>query len=329
MEANNEMAPETPDVPTIEQGMVQDTQESNPMDFNEIIGAPQTEEVTPEAQDTPQPVLNEHEAPTQDFSANEVENGGDNDQVRYQYWQSQAAKLQNQVEEMKEYQPMVDYLRSNPEAVQNLTPGGQKPEGTAPTSQAQEEFPPPPERPEQPTGFSREEAYGDPASTSAKYLDEVDKWRDDMQTYNQLASQYQVAVLRETYNKKIENLEKVEQDRAAQQQQAQQMNEVKNYVATNYDLGDRLDDFLTTMNDPNSINMDDLVGYYKYKNGMGVAPAKPNATAQPSSTFNQLKRAQSVPQPMGVQSAQSNQPTDPTDGFMDALLKNNNKQNIL
>ena len=41
MEANNEMAPETPDIPTMEQGMVQDTQESNTMDFNEIIGAPQ------------------------------------------------------------------------------------------------------------------------------------------------------------------------------------------------------------------------------------------------------------------------------------------------
>ena len=105
------------------------------------------------------------------------------------------------------------------------------------------------------------------------------------------------------------------------------MNEVKNYVATNYDLGDRLDDFLTTMNDPNSINMDDLVGYYKYKNGLGSS-AKPNATAQPSSTFNQLKELNQFHNLWEYNQLNLiNLLTLPTDS--DALLKNNNKQNIL
>ena len=150
-----------------------------------------------------------------------------------------------------------------------------------------------------------------------------------MQQYNQLSSQYQVAVMRESYNKKIEGLEKVNTERAQQAEQVQKMNEVRNYVANNYDLGENLDDFLTTMNDPNSINLDDLVGYYKYKKGMPAAPVQKPVTSQPSNTFNQLKRAQSVPSPMGVQPAQSNTPTDPTNDFMSALIKNDKQNNIL
>ena len=334
MEANNEMAPENQpqeqvntDIPAFEQGM-QDTQQTD-SSFNDMLGLPNAEETAPPTHEDTQTLVEKDVTPQQDFSHNEVDPNS-NDQVRYQYWQSQAAKLQNQVDEMKEYQPMVDYLRNNPKAVQNLTPGGEKPAEEAPTSQAQEEFPPPPERPEQPTGFSREEAYTDPASASAKYLDEVDKWRDDIQTYNQLASQYQVAVLRETYNKKIENLEGIEAQRVKQNEQTQKMNEVREYVASNYDLGENLDDFLTSMNDPNSINMDDLVGYYKYKKGMPSTPTQQAPVAsKPSNTFNQLKRAQSVPSPMGVQPAQTNEPNDSTSDFMSALIKNDKQNNIL
>ena len=327
MEANNEnRAPETPDVPELEQGMQQDTSESN-IAFNDIIGIPTPEPAeTPQSEDTPQPVMDTEPAPEQNFSKNEVETK-DNDSVRYEYWQSQAAKLQNQLNEVKEYQPMVDYLRANPEAVQSITPGG-KPAEAAPTSQEQEEFPPPPAKPEQPRGFSREEAFSDPNSDSALYLDNVEKWRDDMQTYNQLAAQYEIATMRESYNEKLGKIEKIEQQRQEQSAAQAKMNEVRQYVSSNYDLGENVEDFITTMNDPSSLNMDDLVGYYKYKKGISAQAPAPTPV-QPSNSFNQVKRAQSVPQPMGVQPAQGNTPESPSDSFMDALLKNNNKQNIL
>ena len=331
MEANNEMAPENQsqanDVPAFEAGM-QDTQTMTDNSFNDMLGLPNAEETAPPTHEDTQTIVEKEVAPQQDFSEQQV-NPDDNEKVRYQYWQSQAAKLQNQLDEVKEYQPMVDYLRTNPEAVQSITPGGKAPAEAAPTSQEQEEFPPPPARPEQPSGFSREEAYADPTSSSAKYLDDVDKWRDDMQQYNQLASQYEIALMREQYSQKIENLEKVEQQRAAQAEESKKMNEVREYVANNYDLGENLDDFLTSMNDPNSINMDDLVGYYKYKKGMGsIAPPQPTNTA-PSKVFSQTRRAQSVPQPMGVQPAQTNEPSDPSNDFMDMLIKDNKQNNIL
>ena len=326
MEANKNTAPETPEVPELEQGIAQDPQETN-IGFNDIIGVPTPEPAeTPQSTDTPQPVMDQ-QAPAQDFSENEVP-ANDNDQVRYQHWQSQAAKLQNQLDEVKEYMPMVDYLRANPEAVQSITPGGQAPAEAAPTSQEQEEFPPPPAKPEQPHGFSREEAFSDPRSESAKYLNDIDKWRDDMQTYSNLQNQYEIATMRESYNQKLSELEKKEAARQEQAQAAQKMNDVRNFVNDNYDLGENLDDFIKTMNDPSSLSMDELVGYYKYKKGLTTQPQTPQQAA-PSNAFKQVQRAQSVPTPMGVQPAQGNAPESPSDNFMDALLKSDNKRNIL
>jgi len=323
MDANENMAPEQADnAPAFEQ-QIQDTQDTlQDTVFEEQLGLPTPEPTAPpQVADTPQPVQE------QNFTNNEV-NPEDNDQVRYQYWQSEAAKLKNQLDQVKEYTPMVDYLRSNPEAVQSITPGGNAPAEAAPTSQEQAEFPPPPAKPEQPRGFSRDEAMADPSSESAMYLDDVEKWRDDMMQYNSLASQYEIATMRESYNKKIEGLEKAEQDRTRAVQQRQEMNDVRSFVASNYDLGDKLDDFITTMNDPKSLNMDDLVGYYKYK--QGLAPSSAQApTNQPSNAFRQVQRAQSVPQPMGVQPAQSNAPSNPQDSFMDAIVNTEKNTNIL
>ena len=42
-----------------------------------------------------------------------------------------------------------------------------------------------------------------------------------------------------------------------------------------------------------------------------------------------MKRAQSVPQPMGVQPAQTNAPSDPSNDFMDMLIKDNKQREIL
>ena len=327
MEANETTAPQGP---AFEQEIV-DTQESlqnTDNSFEQAMGLPvMDKDRAPQHEDTTSiPVPGQE---TTDFSKNEVAPES-NEQVRYQYWQSEAAKLKNQLDEVKEYQPMVDYLRSNPEAVQSITPGGKAPAEAAPTSQEQEEFPPPPAKPEQPRGFSRDEAIADPNSDSAQYLDDVEKWRDDMMQYNSLASQYEIATMRESYNKKLEKLEKVEENRQKQAAQQKEMANVRQYVGSNYDLGENLDDFITTMNDPKSINMDDLVGYYKWKKGVAnVQQATPQTPQPPSNSFKQVQRAQSVPQPMGVQPAQSNAPSDPTDNFMDAIVNSENNTNIL
>ena len=325
MEAENNNTPQ--EAPEFEQQMLDTQNETSDGSFEQALGLPTPEETAPPThQETQQLVEKEVMVPAkEDFSQNEVAPES-NDQVRYNYWQSEAAKLKNELDGYKEYAPMVDYLRNNPDAVQNLTPGESKEKTQEPV---QEEFPPPPVKPEQPVGFSREEAHSDRASESAKYLNEVEKWRDDMLTYGQLQNQYEIASMRESYNKKIEDIQKVEETRQAEIKQHQEMNNVKEFVRANYDLGENVDDFVTTMNDPNSINMDDLVAYYKFKKGMPQTQNNTVTPNQPSPSFNQIKRAQSVPTPMGVQSSANTTNSDANNQFMDLLINDNKNKSIL
>ena len=338
MDANQEnVAQEQPEIPIMEQEAIDTRVERDDQDFRfeQDLGLPIPQEGQVSAPQVGQNTVDEQPgqpAPAQDFSQNEVAPNQENDQVRYEYWQSQAAQMKNQLDAVKEYMPMVDYLRTNPEAVQNITPGGQpQAQGEAPKSQEPEEFPPPPEKPEQPRGFSREEAMGDPSSDSAIYLDTVEKWRDDMQTYNQLASQYEIAKMRENYDEKVSALEKQETVRNAKAAEAEEMGRIRSFVGNKYDLGDNLDHFINTMNDPKSINMDDLVGYYQYKNGLAAQRApQVEPPKQASNNFRQTQRAQSVPRPMGVQPAQNPQTSaNGNNDFMSSLIKDDNNKSFL
>ena len=212
-----------------------------------------------------------------------------NDDKRYQYWQSQADTLKN------ENNRLASQLKQAPAPQEQVA---QQP--------AQEEtFPDAPTKPEQPRTFNREEAYADPNSESARYLDEVESWRDDMVQYSSLKSDYVVAVQQE----KIEEQEQYRQSNIKRAQAAQkqngQKNELADYVKGNHGFNeDEAIDFVNQMSDPASINVDNLVQLYRMKKGQPVNNTVP---AQPSPEFQQVKNAQQVPSPMGVMpSGQSN-----------------------
>jgi hypothetical protein len=318
-EAPQEVQP-VPETPAFEQEMLSETvPDASGATFEEIVGVTQN------------PNQPEDQAPAK------------NDQVRYDYWQSEAAKLKNQLAEkeeiLRQQTPVIDYVTQNPGVLKN----GQAPVQAQPQQQqlapqveeAKEEFPPPPLKPEKPNVYSREDAYSDPASESAQYDATVDQWRDDMQTYNQLHTSYQVASLQETHDKEIANLRKYEDMRQADARQRAELDNARSYVKSRYDLGseENLSAFISEMNDPNSVNMDDLVGYWKHKNGIAeTAPPQSNSPQyqqQGSPTFEQLKRSQSVPTPMGVQASAGNQAADPSSNFMASLINDNNSRNIL
>ena len=324
----NNDTPITTDIPEFEQAFAE-TPAVEDGSFEEALGLP-FQEPQPEA-----PRVNNMPAPApvppvvDNTPGIEVPQGeAPNDDVRYQYWQSQAAQLQNQLSGVQDYMPMVDYLRNNPTAVNNIQNGAQE----APIPE-DEGFPDAPARPAEPHGYTREEAITDPSSDSAKYLNDLEGWRDTMTQYNQLASQYQVAKMQEVYDSKISDLEKVNLQREGAIRDQQAMTDARGYVSQNYDLGDHLDGFIQEMSDDKSINMDDLVGYYKFKHGLTQGPqAVATNVAQPpapSRAFKQVQRAQSVPTPMGVMSAQSNAPTPAGQGLMEALIGDDNSKNIL
>ena len=259
---------------------------------SEEVAAPETGQP---AQETTQPAVN-----------------NENDERRYQYWQSQADKLKNENAKLKE----------------SMAPQAQAPvQPEAPAQPAVEEFPAPPAKPQRPRNFSREEAYSDPSSESARYLDEHDSWRDDISEYNTLKTQYDNALLQERFDnierEKTENIKRAEAYRA---QQAQ-TNEVKQYVTGHYGMNEeQANDFITKMSNPESLTVDNLVKLYQLNESGSVNNQNP---AQPSDTFKQVQNAQQVPSPMGVMpSGQSNNDgRSMEDKIMDTMVGNFNSKN--
>ena len=263
----------------------------------------------------PQPGQKEESAPAETGQPNEeVAKTDDNDTKRYQYWQSQADKMKNELETVK---AQVTDLSKKSENVNNVAQ-----EESAPTV---EQFPDPPSRPNKPSNFNRDEALADPSSESAKYMDSVDSWRDDMNEYNSLKSQYQTTVLQEKLDA-IENTRQEEIKRAQHQQQVEkQTSEVREYVMGHHGLSEAdAQNFVKTMSDPASINIDNLVQLYRMNSGQPVA--KP---VEPSADFKQTQNAQQVPSPMGVMpsGASSGDNSSMEDKIMDTMIGNFNGKN--
>ena len=236
-----------------------------------------------------------------------------NDDTRYQYWQSQAAKRDN---ELRKTQAQLHQMQQQVQAV---------------TAQQQEEpveeFPPPPEKPEKPRNFNRQEAYEDSSSESARYLDEVDEWRDNMDEYNQLRNQYDNALVQEQLNAQEEQRVRALRAREAQQQQARQLQGVHNMVQEKYGMtAEEGQHFIQTMSDPKSITVDNLVQLYRLQNGGQAAPQQ-GQPAQPSAAFQQTQRAQQVPQPMGVQPTAGNTQQPAEDAIMDNMISDFKSKN--
>ena len=235
-----------------------------------------------------------------------------NDDKRYEYWQSQAAKKDN---ELKQFKTEVQTALQQQAAMQQQAP-----------AQTQEEFPPPPPKPERPQGFSREEAWNDPSSHSARYLDDVEAWNDNMNQYRDLRSQYDIAVVRE----QVQEQENRRQAYIQESRQMAKVNEQKRgvfqHVQGHYGLSpEDARDFVNSMSDPGSVTLDNLVDLYRVQKGQGQV----NPQSQgPSEAFQQSRNAQQVPSPMGVVPGQSNQNTrSDSDSIMDDLINTHNSKN--
>ena len=308
------------------QGM--DTQQSANELFDESVftDSPQEGEGSPEETTlTPTDAFTEpsgEEAPKEAPSTQEAAQPVDpkNDDTRYQYWQSQAAKKDNALRQMQaqmQQQTQMQQQYAQPQQYQQ------------PQEEVQEEFPAPPEKPGKPRNFSRQEAYEDSNSESAKYLDEVDEWRDNMEEYRNLKDDYEASIMQEQIYYQQEQRAQAERVRQAQMQQAQQMNEVSNLVQGHYGMSpEDTQDFIRTMSNPSSITVDNLVQLYRLQKGKGGgAPVNQGQPAQPSPQFQQAQRAQQVPQPMGVQPTAGQNTISSEDQIMDNMISDFKSKN--
>ena len=261
-----------------------------------------TEQKTEEAPQTEQapPV---EETPTQDAK---------NDERRYQYWQSQAAKRENELQALKQE------LETTKAA-----PATQAPEAPAETVQ---EFPPPPMAPKKPARFSREEAWSDPSSESAKFLDEKESWDEDISQYNELKHQYELALMQEKLDNQTSYLSEQEQRRQNKIEQGRQISQISEHVQGHYGLTPaETNEFIRTMSNPESISMDNLVQLFRMNQAGAQQQGVPTG---PSPEFQQAKNAQQIPSPMGVMPAQGNQTQQNNeDSIMDELINSHKSKN--
>ena len=240
-----------------------------------------------------------------------------NDTVRYQYWQSEADKARNENEALKKQ------LAQTQQAPQ--------PQVAEPQSQNEMEgFPPPPEKPRKPAGFNREEAWTDPQSQSAAYLNTVDDWRDSMDEYNRLHNDYNAAVVQEERAKMVEERNDILRKQAEKEAYDKNMVNLRDQLTEKYQASpEEITDFVKVMESPDSVNLDNLFQLYRLKNGAQVPPQQGQAPIEradsqtpASDNFDQMKRAQQVPSPMGVlPSANKNVAGSPEDTVMDSMVQ--------
>ena len=297
--------------------LTQQTQ-STPEPAPEPTGPQSFEEIfTNMGEGTPVETVTSEQAPPggQPPQTTETPQPVENDERRFQYWQSQADKRQNEIERLgKQNEVLQNQLQANVAPAQ-------------PNAEQEEQFPEPPQKPQQPHGFNRDEAMTDPNSQSAQYLNQVDSWRDNMDEYNRLFTQYNVAKVQENMQEINDQRQTEMKRQAAEQQWHSQQNEAVDYIKGNFGATpEQAQEFVTRYSDPKSVTMENLWKLYQLEVGQGITPSQ--STSGPSPAFQQTLAAQQIPSPMGVVTGQSNSQTGSVeDQMMNAMVSDHKSKN--
>lgn len=242
-----------------------------------------------------QPFTNEEptlQQQTQQMSPSESQPGSEesadsSQRERYQYWQSKHDKLK------AEFEKVLQSQQSQQPVQQQQQPTQQQP-------------PAKPSRPSKPVNYSPEEAYTDPTSESFKYRAALDDYNEKYQDYL------------DYYNDQMQQREAMMQQEQEKQRLVEQ---TKREVMYEYNLMEsEANDFITTMSDPSTMSLKNLVAYYRFLKGESQ-PTQPQQQFQQQSPQPMQAVRQSPPPPAGVIPA-TGQPTKMTeeDGFVQAML---------
>ncbi len=192
--------------------------------FKAPLDATTTEQPEPSGQSTEQPLEKESQPEPNDHR---------NDPKRFEYWQSQAAKAQNQLKELsaqldqykgapKEALELAQTLYKRPELIEILqkAQSGQL-QAPAPAKSAKERYAEMkrPQAPVKPEGYDEYEAQNDPESESYKFRQQYSEYRESLNDYllqrEELRDQMEVEVAKER--------EQAERVRAQHEELAQEL----------------------------------------------------------------------------------------------------------
>jgi len=273
---------------------------------------PEPEAVT----DSPEPVANTEEANSQTAPQ------ANNEEVRYNYWQSEADKRKNELDSVKKTNEVLT------NQLTALMQGNAQPQQQEQTAE-QEEFPPPPDKPQRPLSFNREEAYTDPSSESAQYQNAVETWRDDMDEYNRLEREYNMALIQSERQEMETSQTKYREAQEQQAREQEQMTEMRNQARQQFNASDQdFNDYVKMMSDPQSMSFENTWRLFQLNKGQSVQPA---AQPAPSAAFQQTRKAQSIPSSMGVLPSQNTNVEQKSAGdkLMDSIIADNDRFNII
>jgi hypothetical protein len=153
----------------------------------------------------------------------------DNEEVRYQYWQSEADKAKNENEQLKK---TVEILQ---QTIQK--PAESQPEEISSEPEI-EPFRDAPQKPSKPAGFNRAEAIDDPNSASAQYLDAMDSYRDEMDIYNADKLEYESNLINIEREALIEEQKRQKDAFEAEQRNQEQVSNITQQLRSQYNAND-------------------------------------------------------------------------------------------
>tara|TARA_Y100001973_G_scaffold92857_1_gene143106 strand:- start:842 stop:1783 length:942 start_codon:yes stop_codon:yes gene_type:complete len=246
-------------------------------------------------------------------SAQEMPENTDNEQNRYQYWQSRydqkASEFDAMSEKIAQYEkvaPIAEYIQQNPAVLKNVARSLSGDDPQVPSQEKSAELPKKPMRPTKPTNYDATEAYMDQESNSFKYRVELDNYRDNMIDYQEAMENQRIEALRQQ--------EAQLQQRQEQYQQAQAVEGMKSRLINEFGYaGEKADEFLKFYSSPESITLDNLVQLDKFRNSPSQQEVAMKQKVQ--AMQNQAQRMK-VPTPTAIQTG------NPEPNFSEADLFN-------
>jgi hypothetical protein len=221
------------------------------------------------------------------------------DQTRFEYWQSQADKAKGELSELRNE---VDYYRSQG---QNTAPPNEKPQAYPQEEQGvQEPSLQVPTEPDRPVSYNEIDAYSDPDSDSFKYRLDRDKYRDDYMSFLKEKDEVRETQLTQQYEYEM-----------AMERDSMMKTQAQSHAVNSYGWqADKADSFVKWASNPDNLTIDNLAKLFELRTN-----SNPVVQQRTQEMQNQAQRL-AVPRTAVVQTGKAEQPRTEEQVFSDALL---------
>ena len=259
------------------------------------------------------PIGNQDEAPAEGENTPKVDEG------RFEYWQSrydqkasEFSKLEDQLGQYQKIAPIAEYIQENPNVLQNVARSLSGDTQQVPAQAESNGLPQKPQRPVKPANYDPSEAYMDVDSTSYKYRQAMDDYRDGIIDYTEQMDTYRV--------QQAESQQKALQQRQAQYQQQREVDNMHNDLVNKYGYeSSKAKEFIQYYSSPESLSLDNLVRLDKLRSAPSKAEVEQRQRVE---SMKQNQQKLSVPPPASAGSGYSEPQLTEEDAFNLGLMRN-------